>query len=563
MNRLRLFISVLTILFATSAWAFDFTRNYINYKILSEEDKTVEVCDWIGSSTTGNITIPAEVKGYTVVQIGDSALVNKKSLISVIIPESITHIGKYAFSGCSNLSSVEILNGVTKIGEHAFFNCGLKSITIPGSVLSIGEYAFGGCRNLTSIVVDSNNKVYDSRNNCNALIYTATDSLILGCNSTVIPDGIKTIGKLAFSDYKDITSIDIPSSVISIGEGAFEGCEGLTSVVIPNSVTAIGNDAFSDCKNLNSVILPNGLTAIGEYTFDSCESLTSIIIPNSVTTIGDYAFNKCNLMSLTIPGSVSSIGEGAFEGSHYLKSIVVDSSNKVYDSRNNCNALIYTATDSLILGCNTTVIPDDVKIIGQYAFYNYWALTSIIIPSSVISIGEGAFQECRVLTSIVLSNGLENIGEGAFHECTSLTSVAIPNTVTTIGRYAFYKCTDLASVVIPSSVTTLGDFAFRGCKNIASVYNYSETPQETDRYFFSTYKELHVIKGKKDAYAQAKGWSKFTIIDDLEPEVPTSVNTVYCNNENAKTYTLDGCTVNDNYLKKGIYIKNGKKFFNK
>ena len=320
------------------------------------------------------------------------------------------------------------------------------------SVTSIGENAFEDCSGLTSIE---------------------------------IPNSVTSIGYDAFANCTGLTSIEIPNSVTSIGDWAFEGCSGLTSIEIPNSVTIIDIYAFYACSSLTSVTIPNSVTSIEESAFSGCIGLTSVTIGNSVTSIRINAFKGCSsLTSVMIPNSVTSIGEHIFAECTGLTSVVVEKGNSVYDSRNNCNAIIETATNTLIAGCQNTIIPNSVTSIGHYAFYTCSGLTSVTIPNSVTSIGFHAFAECSSLTSVTIPNSVTSIRDYAFSGCTSLTSVTIPNSVTSIGEGTFSYCSNLTSATIPNSVTRIGHWAFYTCKSLSSIYNYATSPQVIDSDVF-------------------------------------------------------------------------------
>ena len=281
---------------------------------------------------------------------------------------------------------------------------------------------------------------------------------------------VASIGWAAFKSCSGLTAITIPNSVTSIADGAFYGCSGLTSITIPSSVTSIGEWAFSGCSGLTSVTIPNSVTSIGWAAFDSCSGLTSITIGNGVISIGDYAFQSCtSLTSITIPSSVTSIGRHPFFDCSDLKSIAVENGNPVYDSRENCNAIIKTSDNELISGCMNSTIPNSVIKIGQAAFQNCKRLRSVRIPNSVVSVGQNAFLGCSGMTSITIPNSVTSIGEAAFRWCSGLTAITIPNSVTSIGEYVFYNCSGLTSVTIPNSVTFIGLCAFAYCSGLTSV----------------------------------------------------------------------------------------------
>lgn len=400
----------------------------------------------------------------------------------------LTSISNNAFSGCSGLTSVAIPNSVTSIGNQAFYNCtALASIEIPNAVTSIGTNAFSGCTGLEQISVGSGNTVYDSRNNCNAIIETSTNELIKGCNATVIPN-----------------------TVTSIGSYALSGCTGFAPVEIPNSVTSIGNYAFQGCTSLTSptLISYSSLVSIGEYAFKDCTGLTSISIPSSVTSIAVTAFRNCTA----------------------LEELFVVSNNPVYyGGYDMLNAIVEKDTDKLIIGCKTTEFPSWLKSIGDNAFYGCTGLTSATIGNSVTNIGNYAFYGCTGLTSVTIGNSVTSIGYDAFRNCNNLSSVyfngniaqwcriwfsfdstfkipsnplyyahnlyidnqlvtdlVIPNSVTSINAYAFYNCSSLTSLTIPSSVNSIGDYAFYGCSGLTGSLTIPDSMTSISKYSFNS-----------------------------------------------------------------------------
>lgn len=448
--------------------------------------------------------------------IGSEAFYNCYRLSEVVIPKKVEVIEPKAFGSCSETPTLTILSNKLKvISESAFENCRcfqsiiipegvekiesnafkwcdkVSSIYIPSSVKEISPTAFTGIGTnvLESIIVNEKNTVYDSRNNCNALIETSTNRLILSCKNTTIPNNIEIISSYAFSGNLSLTEFNAPDSITTIESNAFSGCNNLTSVTLTDNITDLGDHVFSGCENLTTVVLPSNLTEIKEYSFNNCLSLTNITLPNTLTSIGTCAFNSCkSFTNITIPENVISIGNYAFRGCSNLETITVDNNNSVYDSRNNCNALIETETNILLLGSINTTIPDNVVSIGNSAFYNVnitsidlssvtsignsafcYCPLSVIDLSNVTSIGDNAFRYCSLLSDINNLNNIEFIGTYAFSQCPLLTEIDLPNSLTNLPNGLFSGCTGLLQVSLPNNITAIPQYMFNSCTHLISV----------------------------------------------------------------------------------------------
>ena len=343
-----------------------------------------------------------------------------------------------------------------------------------------------------------------------------------GLTSVEIPSSVTSIGDRAFYYCPGLTSIEIPASVTSIGEFAFSACSGLTSIVIPASVTSIGDRVFLGCSGLTSIEIPASVTSIGEFAFSACSGLTSVTIANGVTSIEEYAFHNCRgFTSIEIPSSVTSIGWGAFENCDGLTSIVVGDGNSVYDSRGNCNAIIETASNTLIIGCKNTIIPSSVTSIGGYAFYDCTGLTSIVIPEGVTIIGDWAFSDCYGLTSVEIPSSVSSIGNDAFYWCDGLTSIT--------------------SHIAAENLFVPGNLAFYRIDKDACT--------------------LYVPAGAKSTYAATDGWKEFTNIVEMNSDGSdaTAIESVESEQGEAVYYDLSGRRVQN--PAKGICIVNGRKVF--
>lgn len=460
------------------------------------------VGDWarINFSSWSSNPVACEDQFY----LNDSLFDEKK----LVIPDSIKKIGNYAFRAFGKIDSLVISNGVECVGKAAFLGCeNMVSVSLPESVKEVQYMAFSRCNALEEIVVDSANQIYDSREKCNAIVDTKTNTLIVACNKSIIPNTIQKIGDYSFYDCDRLKSLILPSSIECIGINAFESCDSLVSIKLneglkyihgyafiscyslesidmPNTVTSIGDGAFSGCTNLRSVKLSNALTSLSSRMFAQCKSLTEVIIPNSVTYIGDYAFYDCtSLTSLSIPSSITTVGICAFSYIPSLKYVTIHNapkdmvffqcpslthitwnvksgvdSQKPFDRIKN-QIISFTFGENVeyipkelccgMSNLQSIEIPKNIKRIGYHAFYYCDKLTSVTWNATDCTIEDYVFYDvfyASKIKSFTFGENVKVIPEALCKGMSSLTSITIPNNVQKIGKNVFEKCTNITSV---------------------------------------------------------------------------------------------------------------------
>ena len=503
---------------------------------------------------------------------------------STIIPNTVTVIGNRAFYNCEGFTSINIPNSVTKIEQYAFAFCYyLASLEIPASVMSIGNNAFYYCRVLTSITSLAQNPPTLGNN-----AFMNVDKSI----PVYVPCGTLTAYQTAagWNEFTNlIENLDFPitfadanvkaicvanwdtngdgelsyaeaAAVTELGE-VFKNKYNITSfdeLQFFTGLTEIGANAFRYCSGLLSVAIPSSVTSIKTYAFGS-SGLTAIAIPNSVTTIEQYAFYSCyGLHSVEIGSAVTSLTYRSFIYCSGIENITVAEDNVKFDSRDNCNAIIETATDKLIYGCKNTVIPYSVPSINESAFVGS-GIVSVEIPSWVTAIGSDVFGNCRSLVQMTVSednpiydsrdgcnaiihtssnklisgcknttipNTVTEISSYAFSGCSGLTDIVIPNSVTIISNSAFNNCQGLTTITIPSSVTNIKNYAFSSCTGLESLTVLALTPPTLGIGPFNNVDKsipVYVPVGTIAAYQAASGWSEFTNYHEIATGVTQTI----------------------------------------
>lgn len=480
----------------------------INYSVI--DDKVIINKYQFSVESISEFTVPSEIDGYPVTEIGDYAFAYANNVEGIIVPECIEKIGYNSFNNGykADLKWVCIQNANLIFPEDS--NPFGSYITILGKENStVQPLAYKYRLNFHNYEKIVRNGIFTGEIIDGTIMITDCDTEV---SEAVIPEEINgmpvtAIKQNAFYDCLKLQSVYIPDSVKRIDDYTFNWCTQLTEVRLPENLTEIPIRCFNSCSSLVKIDIPETVTVINEGAFSGCTSLESIELPENITYIGANAFlstpyiakctNENNLAivngflqdgqgfegeNLVIPDGVKHISAGAFSNNENIKTVTIPNSVKTIENycfRGCTNLSTVSFPDALekigdeaFSGCislNNIVLPESLTYIGYNTFGECTSLTEIDIPDKIVDISPNCFKNCSLLKTIHLPDNLKSIGYSAFADCINLEDIDIPVSVETIDNYAFGKCSKIESLILPDSIKTISRDAFFNCSSLSEI----------------------------------------------------------------------------------------------
>lgn len=511
-------------------------------ELSDEEAKAVKSLD---NKFKGNKSIKTfdELTFFTgLTGLKDNEFENCSSLSSLTLPQNVSTIGESAFAGCTSLASAPLHSDIKTIGKFAFRGCpGISSVQIPDNVTSIGSGAFAECLSLkefTGKYASDDKRLLIVSNTVVAFAQTGISSY------DKIPASVKAIGDFAFINCLNLKSVTIPSGVLTIGESAFSGCSSLPSIIIPETVSEIRSSAFDGCSGFTSIdVLPATPPSGGAKMFDNTNNCPILIPAKSekayrsasdwkvydnrlqpkggsiiefkdagvkAVCVKKWDTNGDGELSVEEAAAVTAISTTMFKGNDKITSF------DELQYFTGISAIAEHAFDGCI-NLSSVTIPDNVKVIESYAFYNS-GLSSVRIPQTVTSIGACAFVKCQNLSQFTSAHASKdsrlliiNNTVVAFAPYGLTEYSNIPSSVKRIGTESFSGCTKLTSVVIPESITGIESYAFSGCPRLEFIDCLPTTPPSLGTAAFQDTNNCPILipsKSEND-YRSASDWKAY------------------------------------------------------
>jgi hypothetical protein len=473
------------------------TGQTLYYHITSEENHTVTLTYPCSEETPGF----ESYYDYHIAPQGD-----------ILLPSIVTHNGvdytvtaidHDTFCYCKLTGDLIIPEGVTSIGIEAFTFCSFTSVFIPQSVSFIASSSLTYCYSLESISVDEANATYYSENN--TIIRREDNALVVGCKTSLIPDGVEIICSHAFAGASDGGSLALPNTVRIIEEGAFFQCHFSGSIFLSEALEIIAPYAFTQSDFSGSLTIPNSVTEIGHNAFSRCYGLTgNLTLSTLLSAIDVCAFANCHFSGiLTIPDSVTQIEYFAFEGNNFSGLVLGDS--------------VATIGHAAFMDCNNMMgvlrLPHSLTEIGTLAFKNTF-FNEIFSPNRIPpTLASNAFQGYDANIPIHIPFGCTEVYQNA--EGWNYFSNFIETEMNIEGEW-YYEIENENGTITYQHLECVGDTLFEGGKRPKIIIR-SNTQYDKDLHTEVTHEYVYEENGK--VFWWNKRLGKFTVLYDFSAEV--------------------------------------------
>ena len=394
------------------------------------------------------------------------------------------------FNNCTALEEITI--DCERFGNWFKDYTSLKTVRLGKAVKEVSTTALSGCTAVEHIIIDAGNTMFDTRGDCNAIIETATNTLLQGCNATVIPESITSIGAYAFQGQTALTDVTLNAGITAIGDYAFSRCTAL------QQITSYLDEPFS----------------LRNTVFDGTKVMTTATLRVPYLKTNSYKNKYWNFTNIVeMDGTPEEMAAVSF-ADPVAKEICVKQWDRNGDGEISMGEASLVTTVKGFYNATTLVSFDELRCftnatsVESSAFSGCTSLKSIVLPDGITQIGNSAFSGCKALTSVTMPKGLTVIEGYAFKNCSALTAITLPEGVASIGTEAFHG-SGLITMTIPSTVTSIGNYALAG--NI--IYCNLTTPISVAIPMQNMSETvLYVPAGCEQAFSQAEGWKNFIVM---------------------------------------------------